>query len=348
MPAPASYPSAQNVFVRDHDASNKMVIDFARNVKKFAVNQYVQIIPVKKTAGLYLEMTVEEAGRILYTDMRDRLWYDGQPAPEGNDGTESFLWKPFQTVRYAFAFLLGDLTIEQASWNILAQHSSIKSRQAMTARTQLAVTALTTTGNYSASHVKDVTAISGNTGNWAQSTTARQDIKRSLIAMAEQILDDTLAAIEMDDLVLVISSALAGELSECQEIVDHIKGSPDALAQVRGELPNGNVMYGLPEKLYGFPVVIEKTRKVTSKKGATTARSQILAKGTPFMVARPGGLVGVADAPNFSTCVLFCQEEMTVETLRDAPNRRTQGRVVENLVAKVVAPASGGLFTNAA
>ena len=70
---PAAYPSASNVFVRDHDASNKMVIDFARNVKKFAVNQYCQIIPVKKTAGLYLEMTVEEAGRILYTDMRDRL-----------------------------------------------------------------------------------------------------------------------------------------------------------------------------------------------------------------------------------------------------------------------------------
>lgn len=344
---PAAYPSASNVFVRDHDASNKMVIDFARNVKKFAVNQYAQIIPVKKTAGLYLEMTVEEAGRILYTDMRDRLWFDGQPAPEGNDGSESFQWKPFATRRYAFAFLLGDLTIEQATWNILAQHSSIKARQAMTARTQLVITAATTSANYAASHYKDVTGISGNSGTWAASTTARQDIKRSLNVMAEQILDDTLAAIEMDDLILVISSALAHQIAECQEIVDHIKGSPDALAQVRGELPNGNVMYGLPEKLYGFPVVVEKTRKVTSKKNATRAVSQVLAAATPFMCARPGGLVGVADAPNFSTHVLFAQEEMTVETLRDAPNRRTQGRVVENVAAAVVAPATGGLFYNA-
>jgi hypothetical protein len=218
----------------------------------------------------------------------------------------------------------------------------------MTARTQLAVTALTTAANYDSSHRLDVTAISGNTGRWDQSTTARQDIKRSLNTAAEVILDDTLAAVELDDLVLVISSALASALSLTQEIVDYIKASPEALAQVKGELPGSNTIYGLPDKLYGFPLVVEKTRKVTTIKGATTSRSQILAIGTPFMVARPGGLVGVADAPNFSTCVCFAQEEMTVETLRDPNNRRTMGRVVENVVYKVVAPASGVLFSNAA
>ncbi len=349
MPAAPVYPSAYNAFIRDHDASNKLTVDYARNINKFAVNQYCQVVPVKKVAGYFLEMTIEEAGRILYTELQNFVWYDGQPAPEGNEGTEKFQYKPFEVIRYAYPFMLGDLTIEQASWNILAQHASIKSRQAMTGRTQLAVTQLTTTGNYSASHVMDVTAISGNSGNWAQSTTARQDIKRSFNTAAELILDDTLAAIELDDLVVVINSALAKDLAETQEIVDYIKGSPDALAQVRGELPNDNSMYGLPAKLYGFPLVVEKTRKVTSRKGAsTTARSQVLPKATPFMASRPGGLVGVADSPNFSTCVCFAYEEMTVETLRDAPNRRTTGRVVENLVYKIVAPASGVLFQAAA
>lgn len=345
---PAVHPSPYNAFIRDHDASNKMVIDFARNVNKFAVNKYTQVVPVKKVAGYYLEMTVEEAGRILQSDLANFVWYDGQPAPEGNGDVESFQYKPFETLRYAYPFKLGDLTIDQASWNILAQNSSIKSRQAMTARTQLAVTALTTTGNYAASHVMDVTAISGNTGNWAQSTTARQDVKRSLNTAAEQILDDTLAAVELEDLILVINSNLAKQLAETQEITDYIKGSPDALAQVRGELPGANVLYGLPNKLYGFELVVEKTRKVTSRKGATRAVSQVLPTATPFMVARPGGLVGVADAPNFSACCCFAQEEMTVETLRDPINRRTLGRVVENLVYKMVAPASAVLFTEAA
>ena len=344
----AVYPGPSNTFVKAHEHSDKMVIDFARNIKKFAVNQYTQVVPVQKVAGYDLEMTIEEAGRILHADLRNFIWYDGMPAPEGVDGRESFDFKPFSTTRYAYAFNLGDHTIDQASRNILDQHSSIHSRQAMTARTQLAITQLTNTANYPASHVMDVTSISGNTGNWAQSTTARQDIKRSLNVAAEQILDDTLAAIELDDLVLVINSALAAELIQSQEIVDYIKQSPDALAQVRGELPGTNTFYGLPNKLYGFPLVVEATRKVTTKKGATTARSQVLPTATPFLCARPGGIVGVADAPNFSTCVCFAQEELTVETLRDANNRRTQGRVVDNIDYKVVAPVSGVMFQAAA
>lgn len=345
---PAVYPSQSNVFVRDHDATNKMTIDFARNVRDFAVNQYVQVVPVKKVAGYYLKMTIEEAGRIQHTDLRNFLWPDGQPAPEGAEGTESFQYLGYETWRYAYAFQLGDLTVDQASWNILAQHASIKSRQAMTGRTQLALTAAITTGNYDATHVIDIPTLAGNSGKWSESTTARQDIKRSLFTAAERILDDTLAAIDPQDLRLVISSGLAAEISQSQELVDYIKGSPEAYAQIRGELPNKNRFYGIPSQLYGFEVVVDASRKVTTKKGATTARSSILAKGTPFLCSRPGGLVGVADAPNFSTLVIFAHEEMTVETLRDAPNRRTTGRVVENVVAAAVAPVSGVLFQNAA
>jgi hypothetical protein len=344
----AAYPSQSNVFVRDHDATNKMTIDFARNIRDFAVNQYVQVVPVKKIAGYYLKMTIEEAGRIQHTDLRNFLWPDGQPAPEGAEGTESFEYLGYETKRYAFPFQLGDLTVDQASWNILAQHASIKSRQAMTARTQLAVTVATTTSNYDSTHVLDIPTISGNSGKWSESTTARGDIKRSLFTAAEKILDDTLAGITYDDQIVVISSGLAAQIAESQELVDYIKSSPEAYAQIRGELPSRNKFYGLPDTLYGFKLVVEATRKVTTKKGATTARSSVLPIGTPFMCSRPGGLVGVADAPNFSTHVVFAHEEMTVETLRDAPNRRTTGRVVENVVAATVAPVSGVLFQNAA
>ena len=46
----AVYPSEKNVFIRDHDASNKMVIDYARNINDFAVNRYVQVVPAEKVA----------------------------------------------------------------------------------------------------------------------------------------------------------------------------------------------------------------------------------------------------------------------------------------------------------
>jgi hypothetical protein len=342
----AVFPNALNTFIRDHDASNKMVIDYARNTKDFVVNQYAQVVPTKKLAGYYLKMTVEEAGRIQETDLANFVWPDGQPSPEFNNGTESFNFLPFECLRYAYGFNLGDLTIDQASWDILAQHASIKARQAMTARTQLAVTALTTAANYDATHALNVTLIAGNTGNWAQSTTARQDIKRSLITASELILDDTLSAVDLNDLVLVVSSSLAGAMSESQEIVDHIKGSPDALAQVRGELPGQNAMYGLPAKLYGIPVVVEKTRKVTSRKGAAaTTRASIFGSTVAVLCSRPGGLIGVSGAPSFSTLTIFAQEEMSVESRRDNDNRRTVGRCIDCIVAKVTAPASGVLFS---
>lgn len=338
-----------NVVVKNHEASNKLVIDYARNINDFTVNQYAQVIPVKQITGYYLEFTVEEAARILQSDLANFVWYDGEVAPTGQGDTESFEWKEFRCTRRAFPVPMGDMTIENASWDILAQHSSIKARQAMTARTQLAITAATTTGNYSSSHRIDVTALSGNTGNWAQSTTGRQDIKRSIEAAVEVILDDTLAAVKMEDLCLVISGALAKDISLSQEIVDYIKGSPEAYNQIRGELPSRNGRaYGLPDTLYGIKLVVENTRKVTSKKGATRATSQVLAKGTPFICARPGGLEGAAGSPSFSTLSIFAQEEMTSETIDDRINRRKLLRVVDSIQAKLTAPASGVLFSNAA
>lgn len=344
----AQLPSGYNTFVPDHEASNRLTVNFSRNVKDFAVNQYCQIVPVKKSIGYYRKVTVEEAGRLINSDLADFAWADGQDAPEDFDGTESSEYLAFRTERYKFGATLGNKSIEQADYEISDEHAAIKAQQAMTARTQKVITKLTTTSNYASNHYSAVSSISGNTGNWAASTTARQDIKRSLMHACETILDDTLAGVDVNDLILVISTGCAKSLTLTQEIVDHIKGSQDALAQVRGELPGRNAFYGLPDKLYGIPLVIEKTRKVTTRKGASsTTRSSVLSDSTPFICARPGGLVGKFGAPSFSTCTLFMYEEMTQENLKDTNNRLTRIRVVEDYAVEMVAPVSGFLFTSA-
>jgi hypothetical protein len=345
----AIYPGAVNAYIPDHDATNKMVVDFARNAKDFAVNRYAQIVPVSKQTGYYLRMTVEEAGRITNTDLSNFEWPDGMPAPEGNGDTESFEFLAYAAKRRAFPFLLGNLTVEQASWDIVAQHARIKAQQAMTARTQLALTAALTTGNWDSSHVVNVTTLTGNSGNWAQSTTARGDIKRSIETAVELVMADTLNAVRAEDLVLVIPSQLAKALSLSQEFMDYIKGSPAALAQIKGELQGRNSYHGMPDMLYGVPLEIEATYKVTSRKGAAaTTRSQIMPIGNALLTARPGGLVGVEGSPSFSTLTIFAYREMEVYKKDDRDNERTMGRVVENLAAVVTAPASGVLFTNCA
>jgi hypothetical protein len=244
------------------------------------------------------------------------------------------------------------MTIDQASWDLLSQHLGIKVQQAMTMRTQSAYTAITTTANYAAGHFSAVSSISGNSGNFAQSTSARGDIQRSLFTAFEKIMDDTLAGVNgMEDFVFVMGSGLAAEIAETQEIRDYIKGSPDAYAQVRGELSDQNPwkLYGLPTHLYGFPICIDATRKTTTRKGQTTSRSAIWSTSNAALLARPGALDGVAGAPSFSFLSMFIYDkyDMLVETMYDQPNKRTVGRVVDAYQANVTAGQAGYLFTSA-
>lgn len=349
MPNPV-YPGSANVFVPSHEASNKMVVDFSRNPKKFALNQYSQVVPVDQILGLYLQMTVEERGRVLSTNAAEYDWADGSDAPSGTDGTESFVYKQYLCKRKSYAFRLGDMTTQQATWDIVAQHAAIMAQKAMTVRTQLAYNQLTTSGNYASGQVSAVSSISGCSGNWAQSTTARSDIKRSLMYAFESVLDSTLAALEPEDFVLVMGSATAAQLSLSQEIIDAVKQSPDAYPMLQGQLPNGTSLYNIPSKLYGFSVAIDKTRKTTSLKGATASRSQIFAQSNAFLVARPGGLVNEAGGPSF--CFLqqyvYSPNDMLVETKNDTDNKRTTGRVIDCFDMVCPAPQAGFWFQNVA
>ncbi|MDE2104185.1 MAG: hypothetical protein KGL39_43515 [Patescibacteria group bacterium] len=349
MSATITYPSGTNTYVPNLEGSNNLLVDFGRNVQDFAINRYTQIAPVKTNVGLYTVMTVEEAGRILDTDGANFAWADGQDFPERNEGNESFQFNSFNTIRRGFGYKLGRLSTEQAAWDIQSQHARIKAQQAMTMRTYFVMNALTTTANYSSNHYSAVSSISGNSGNFAQSTTARQDIKRSLNYAAQQIMLDTLSAVKGQQLILVIGPALAASLAATQEIVDYIKGSKDAAAAIKGEVPGYNKMFGLPDQLYGYELIVDDASYVTSRKGATRAASFVWPSTTAVMLARPGDLVAPSnEGPNFSTCTLFMKEEMTVENDIDQWHRLTRGRVTEDYQAALTAPVTGFVFTSAA
>jgi hypothetical protein len=232
---------------------------------------------------------------------------------------------------------------------VKALESGRKAEQAMRLRTQIVITAATTAANFDSAHTSAVSSITGVSGKWDVSTTSRKDIKRSLDYAFEQIMKSTLNGVEPGDMILVMSPGLARKVSVCQEIVDHIKGSTDALDEIRGELRGKNAVYGLPAKLYGYNVVIEDTVKVTSRKGGTVARSFVLADTTPFLCSRPGGLVSerAPESATFSTLTAFMKEEMTTEEFDEPKHRRTEIHVTEDYDVKVTADTSGFLFTAA-
>jgi len=335
-----------NTYVPNTAATNNMVVDFSRNVKSFSLNKYCQIVPVTKDVGYYTLMTIEEAGRILDTTMANHIWADGEEAPSDRGRTESFQFVPYQTKRYVYNFRLGKKAAEQASWDILAQHGRIKAQQAMTARTQLLITLITTGANWGSNTVA-ASSVPGATGKWDVSTTARTDIKRSINYAVEQIMKATLGAVSYDDIKLVISPGCARLISVSQEIVDYLKQSPESLAYIKGDT-GPNAQYGLPAKLYGCELVIENAVKVTSRKGATRAASYVMADTVALILARPGGLVAPTDSntvPRFSAVSIFMYEEMSVESKYDPDNRLERGRVVEDFAAAITAQAAGYLIT---
>lgn len=345
---PATMPFNGNTFVPHYEAGKSLMIDYSRNPKKFAVNEYCQLVPNSPVVGLWLKLGIETAARVSASG-NEFHWADGDEAPGGADGLEEFDFHEYRTKRFAPHFRIGNIAVEGAQWDVVALHSARKAQLEMTMRTNMVITEATNTSNYAASNVIDVTALPGNTGTWGLSTTARSDIRRSIEEARDLILDGTLGAVDEEEILLVIGKKGAKQLALSQEIIDYIKQSPFALAQVKGELQgaNPNVNFGLPSHIFGAKLIIEKTVRVTSKRGATRATTDVLPAATPFICSRVGGLEGHYGAPSFSTHSLFLHTDMEVKVKQDVDNERVVGRVVSNRVAKTTAPATGVLFQNA-
>lgn len=352
----SGYPGGYNTFVPSFDASGKLVVAFSRNPKDFPLNRWITLTPVKRSQGYFLQVTAEEAARIINSDLADFVWADGNDAPTGLWGDESFNFVPFNTTRYNYAFRIGYKAEQQADWKILAMYAAFKAQQAMTARAVACINTALNSANYDASHVSTATALGG--GFWSAGTgtgsggTGNPYIKKSLLTAAQKIQIDTNGAVKRSDLVLAIDPTLAAAMSESGEIMDFIKQSPVAMAQVRGDVESQNGLWGLPDTLYGIKLVVEDTVRVTSRKLATRAAkyafvdSSGVAGNTALLCARPGQLVSEAAGPSFGTIHIFSYEEMTVEQRDDPDNRRIAGRVVDDFGVNVVAPATGYLITH--
>lgn len=342
------YPGGSNTYVKNHDATGRLTVAFSRNPNKFPLARYGQYAPVDQDAGYYLKINIEEAGRLVGGDLDAYVWPDGADRPRSNSGTEKFSFADYRTERMNYDFELGDKAANQATWDIKPHHIAIQSQKAMTARTRRTVQALSNTASWDASHISAVASIPGVTGRWDLSTTQRADIKRSLNHGHKIIETDTLATVTREQLHLVVGADTARAMGESQEILDYIKGSPQAYAQVKGDLPNFNKEYGLPEELYGIPVTVENSVMVTSRRGATPVKTYVMQDGDAFLISRVGALEeGVAGAPTFSTLTIFLFEELTVEQKDDRDNRRQEGHVVDDFHAVLTAPVSGFYFQTA-
>lgn len=343
----AVLPGGSNTYVKNHQATGNLVVSYSRNPSKFPFARYVQYRKVTKDAGFYLRVTAENAARVVGASLSEFVWPDGADAPRRNAGTESFKFVDYKTTRLAPDFTLGWKSRDQADWNIQDMEQQFHVHQLMTLRGVSIGAVLENTANWDASHILDVddgtTDVPGNTGSWELSTSQRQDIKRSLNVSCGLIHKHTLGVVQRSDIQLVINPNTAQRLGESQEIIDFVKQAPDSWKMIQGELSGLNSQWGMPDKIYGIPVVVDDTVVVTTARGATTPTySYSLTDGNGFLISRPGGLTSNAvSGPSFSTIMGLFYEEMTVETKDDPDNRRVNGRTVDDVAWEMVSAVSG-------
>jgi hypothetical protein len=357
------YPSSTAVFVPNWEASGRLAIGYSRNANQFHLPKYAEYRESDQSVGLYLKLTAQEAARVVTT--QEFEWPDGQVRPLHEDGLESFQFLEFRTHRYDYGFRVGYMTRNQAAWPLVEWHKEIHAAQCMTARTIRMLSVLTTSTNWtiagtgssgtgteydmSSDHTGTASALAGGYLNLG--TSSAPYIKIAFDKIEALVNLDSLGTVERDKMMCMINTNQARLWAESSEIHEYIKGSYWAKEELaEGLQPNNK--YGLPSSIYGMKILVENCVRVTSRKGATLAKSLAMPDQTAVFVSRIGGLDGAPvkggkASPSFTTATMFWYEdEMTSEDFDDPKNRLTEGHITENTSEQLTSPISGYYLTS--
>lgn len=348
-----AYVSSTNPYVPSNNYSASvtanLVIGYSRQPKKFRINNYTKIIPVAKPQGYFTRISIGQQGKIQYPDLRDWLWNPGQGRPRGNWNQLGFQFFPYNTIRRSFSTTLDQKTIDVASFQLQAMHVAMCAQQAMTARTQFAVTQFTNPANWYGTHAGFATQLAG--GLWSAGTSTNHYIQDSLYKMAIQIELDTFGVVTPDQLSIVLNPNTARAAASSQEIRNFLANQVDAIKYLQGVLPTPQDMYNLPKNLFGFPIEIENAvlnaqpSSPNDQIGTTALYNQfIMPDGQVCMLGRSGDLVGSEGTTDYTTVQFFMYEEMSAESFTNNEDRLILNAVTEDYDCQVVAPASGYLL----
>lgn len=345
-------PSGSNTFSISFDSTG-MIVSATRDPSQFALARYVQYVETKTKVFRYLKLDLDEPGRI--TSQNDYFWAPGQDAPTGPDNVGAFSFFDSSTVKYAFAWTLPDEAIDQAEWGLKESQMGIIQQKAMTSRTMLVATLAQTASNWPSTNTSTVNSLNAGAGKFdtASSDPASANylaIRKALVAAATEIVKQTNAVIKWRDVNMVGSPLLFNKMGNSAEMVDYLKGSPDAKSKQDGQFMEE---YNMPPKYAGIEMICEDSVKVTSKPNITTGlatggtRAWVWADQSPVLLSRKGSIDGKYGGKPPATVQLYTYRNMEVWTKSDTDNERQMGRVVDDVKAVLPYGQSGYLMQSA-
>lgn len=340
-------PGATNVFIPA--ATSQLQVEFSRNPATFPLVKYLQIIPGQAVSGLYPELS--STTPVTIVTQEDHLWADGTERPWGQ--RRPLRWRAWTTERRAYTYTLGNLTVDQAKFDVIAAHGRGEAARAMTDRTIDAKDVLTTSGNWpSANLFATVTALTGGAESWTVSGDADQFIKQGFNKMKQVIAQQTGGVVSPSMIQMVINPISADKMARTDELRTYMKNHESAMAVLRGDERRIVDDWGLPPILYGIAITVEDAvfQSTRRKADGTGTLGYVFPDDQAVFTSRIGGLVGVGApeqqnaAPSFTTLTGFFHEELSVETEVDGWNRLTKGGITDNRDIVITAGNSGLLL----
>lgn len=364
------FAGAFNAFVPE---ATGQLIAYVRNPQAYKYNQYTQLVPMGTDVpiGIYYALHVDDVQRL--PDLNESVWADGAEAPDPGRGDGiRFVPTEFQAIRKSFPFRIGWLTLragQKTGLNLMMAHTTLSRNKAQMDRTQRIITLLETSANWPSTNTATASSLNGlgPAGYWDLASADDSNgsflaIKKTLDEAARRIHLKTNGAVGdfesqgPNGLKLVLSPGAAIRTSQTAEIHAYLRESPFALAQVRGKVAGQNALWGLPDQLYGWDIIVENAVRVNARPKADGSEESISSGGnksfiksdtSAIIASRPGGLDGEYGAPSFSTVQLYTYDgEMQLEVSDDVDNRRTKGRVIIHDREVLAAGNSGFLITS--
>lgn len=338
------YPGGLNTYVPTLELSGNLMVSFSRNVKKYPVNRYCTITPVKQPRGAYLYFNPLDQVR-LPGQPHGNKWAAATLRPTGLQNTLGFEQKNYTTQRYSFDTTLDQRAVDIANWDVQKTHSEALAQKAMTHRAYQVCRVATTQSLYPSAHVVTATSLAG--GVLSGGTTADPRILTAFTQASLLIQRDTGGRVAQGEISALMNADTATRLSRTRELREYVMQSPDAMKMIRMDKANANRTYGLPEVLYTTPIVVEDQFYDPYNRGnASDGTTAVFPDNTILMFVRQGDLESSEGAASYSTLHTFMYEDMSVEAYPDVRNRLLQLDVTDEFTPEVVAPVTAVLITN--
>lgn len=348
-----AYPSWSNPFIPsfNRNGTGRLIVDYARNWKKFLVNRLVTITSIPEPSGHYLRFDQSVLSRV--SDPNESVWVDGQPFPAGEHHTQKFQFIPYTTVRHARGYFTGYDTKKNAVWDTDAQAERVLGNMMMTERNVEFYNLIQNSDNYLTDNTATATAAGG--GKWSAATTSNNYIQKSIDYAIEKMMLATNGVVNREDFTLLLSPKVAHSVAATQEVRETLIQSVYALPLIQGRKEGQNTNYNLPKTLYGVNVEVDpsiQNRALAAGNGMRdmTPNYRFFAgDDEAVLLCRPGDIMNTGDfATAYSSVHMFSyfEYEMKMETVDLSWDKRIRHQVSDQREFKIVSPETMFLFTD--